>query len=63
MAQTRAQTARKRSMRKRYRKRFSACRGLKAKKCRSTTGCKQTKSGKRPSYCRKSYSRRRRSSR
>lgn len=62
MAQTRAQTARKRSMRKMYRKRFSACRGLALKKCSSASGCKPTKRGKRASYCRKSYSRRRRSS-
>ena len=63
MAQTRAQSARKRSMRKMYRKRYSACRGLTASKCHELNGCKKTKSSsKRRSYCRKSYSRRRRSS-
>ena len=58
MANTRRMSSRLRSIRKMYRKRFSACRGLTSAKCHELKGCMKTKTGKRASYCRKNYSRR-----
>ena len=43
------------------RRKLSACRGLRARTCNKTVGCKHA-SGKKRSFCRKTKSRRRRGS-
>ena len=60
MVETRSQKAAKRTRRQIYRSRVkqSQCRGKVKTACRKKNGCKNTKAGKRRSYCRKTKNRR-----
>lgn len=59
MAQTRSKTANMRTRKQIYRSRVktSHCRGKVSGKCLRARGCKNTKAGRRRSYCRKGSNR------
>lgn len=59
MAMTRSQTRHRRTKRRIYRSRVkkSPCRGHTQSNCLKKYGCKNTKAGKRKSYCRKKMNR------